>query len=169
MRINLFSGDSHALKLYHGSNVVVTKPEVRVVGYTKDFGYGFYCTNDLRQAFTWAKRKARRYDVPVVSLYNVNPVKFSELSYLRFTMYDESWLDFIANCRAGVAHDYDIVEGPMADDDVWDYVDTYLSGNMSKEAFLALCKFKHPTHQVCFCTDIALDLLQFVEVCNEKL
>lgn len=28
--------------LYHGTNVVVEKPEVRVVGYNKDFGFGAF-------------------------------------------------------------------------------------------------------------------------------
>lgn len=31
----------------------------------------------------------------------------------------EEWLDFIADCRHGKIHDYDIVEGPMADDTIW--------------------------------------------------
>ena len=32
------------MKLYHGSNVPVNVPEIRSVGFYKDFGYGFYCT-----------------------------------------------------------------------------------------------------------------------------
>lgn len=41
----------------------------------------------------------------------------------------DEWLDFIAECRVGKIHEYDIVEGPMADDTIWNFVNDYLSGN----------------------------------------
>ena len=42
------------------------------------------------------------------------------LKILRFPERSDEWLDFIAKCRAGETHPYDIVEGPMADDPIWD-------------------------------------------------
>lgn len=38
----------------------------------------------------------------------------------------DEWLDFIAECRVGKIHEYDIVEGPMADDTIWNFVNDYL-------------------------------------------
>ncbi len=78
-----------------------------------------------------------------------------------FAEMTDEWLDFIAACRHGESHPYDIVEGPMADDEVWDYVEDYLSGRISREAFWALARFKHPTHQILFCTDQALRAVKF--------
>lgn len=75
----------------------------------------------------------------------------------------DEWLDFVAACRYGLTHSYDIVEGPMADDEVWDYVEDFLAGRISREAFWALARFKHPTHQVVFCNDKALQSLTFIE------
>ena len=49
----------------------------------------------------------------------------------------------------------------MADDDVWDYVEDYLSGRITREAFWELARFKHPTHQILFCTDQALRTVKF--------
>ena len=40
----------------------------------------------------------------------------------------DEWLYFIAQCRSGKTHNYDIVEGPMADDTVWNYVNDFLTG-----------------------------------------
>ena len=37
-------------KLFHGSNVIVEHPDIRIRGYEKDFGYGFYCTAIESQA-----------------------------------------------------------------------------------------------------------------------
>ena len=73
----------------------------------------------------------------------------------------DEWLDLIAQCRNGKTHNYDIVEGPMADDQIWDYVEDYMSGKISKAAFWELIKFKYPTHQIVFCTEDALKTLHF--------
>ncbi len=46
-----------------------------------------------------------------------------ELNILTFASMTEDWLDFAISCRRGIVHEYDIVEGPMADDQIWDYVE----------------------------------------------
>ena len=51
--------------------------------------------------------------------------------------------------------------GPMADDQIWDYVEDYMTGAISKAAFWELVKFKYPTHQMVFCTEEALKTLRF--------
>ena len=61
-----------------------------------------------------------------------------------------------------VQHDFDVVEGPMADDTIWDYVEDFVAGSITREAFWVLVKFKHPTHQLVFCTARALQALSFV-------
>ena len=42
------------ISLYHGSGVEVVYPEIRITRYTKDFSWGFYCTNNYKQAYRWA-------------------------------------------------------------------------------------------------------------------
>lgn len=73
----------------------------------------------------------------------------------------EEWLDFVVASRRGIEHTYDIVEGPMADDTIWDYIEDYLRGAITREAFWILAKFKYPTHQIVFCTEKALSALKF--------
>ena len=75
----------------------------------------------------------------------------------------EEWLDFVAACRNGQAHDYDIVEGPMADDTIFNYVQNFIDGKISREAFWSLAKFKRPTHQISFHTVKALMTLKFLQ------
>jgi len=74
----------------------------------------------------------------------------------------EEWLDFIVACHRGIRHNYDIVEGPMADDTIWNYVEDLVSGDISREAFWALVKFKYPTHQIVFCSQKALDCIKYI-------
>ncbi len=69
--------------------------------------------------------------------------------------------DFIAKCRNGETHSYDIVEGPMANDTIWNYVNDFISGRINRKQFWALAEFKYPTHQISFHTLSALDCLTF--------
>ena len=142
--------------LYHGSKEEVVYPEIRITRYTKDFSWGFYCTNNYQQAYRWADRRSAD---GIVNIYRY--VENPDLKILRFPEMSDEWLDFIAKCRAGETHPYDIVEGPMSDDTIWDYVNGFTSGQISREAFWALAKFKHPTHQISFHTANALRCLTF--------
>jgi len=144
------------LVLYHGSDQIVEFPEIRKTKYTKDFSWGFYCTKSYEQAYRWAER---RHEEGIVNVYSYK--EKPELKILRFEVMTDEWLDFIANCRSGKIHDYDIVEGPMADDTIWNFVNEYLNGNISREVFWDYAKFKHPTHQMSFHTLRALDCLKF--------
>lgn len=144
--------------IFHGSGQLVDEPEVRKHRYSKDFSWGFYCTNNYKQSVRWA---VTRRGIPTINHfeYEENP----DLKILKFDGINGEWLNFIAHCRSGEVHDYDIVEGPMADDDIWDHVRDYLSGNMSREIFMMYAKFKHPTHQISFHTLRALNTLKFIK------
>lgn len=142
--------------LYHGTNTIVKVPEVRVSGYYIDFGYGFYCTRLKRQAERWSITKRGRHIICCYE-YIENP----NLNTKIFTQMTDEWLDFVVDCRQGVTHQYDIVEGPMADDQIWDYVEDYSNGIISREAFWALARFKHPTHQIVFCSELAIKTLTY--------
>lgn len=142
--------------IYHGSNVIVTNPRIVINGHYKDFGYGFYCTNIEKQAKRWALTKRGS---SVVNSYIYTPIE--NLNICVFSEMSEEWLKFVVDCRRGIEHNYDIVEGPMADDQIWDYVEDYMAGSITKSAFWELVKFKYPTHQIVFCTENALETLQF--------
>ena len=125
-------------------------------GFYKDFGYGFYCTIYEKQAKRRAMTKRKNH---IVNLY-----KYTELPDLKTKVFEkmtEEWLQFVVDCRRGIKHEYDIVEGPMADDTIWDYVEDYMAGRISKAAFWELVKFKYPTHQIVFCTERALQTIKF--------
>lgn len=144
------------MELFHGSNVVVDQPKIITDGYYKDFGYGFYCTNLEKQAKRWALVKQHGH---VVNVYDY--LENKSLNILVFDEMTDEWLDFVVVCRQGIKHDYDMVEGPMADDTIWNYVDDFTRGEISRTAFWELVKFKYPTHQIVFCSEKALKQLHF--------
>lgn len=142
--------------IYHGSYCRIEEPEIQKGKYTKDFGVGFYCTILEEQAKKWAKK----YNTPIINIYEYNEDK--NLKIKEFTVMTEEWLDFIINCRNGKSHNYDIVIGAMADDQVYNYITDLMSGQITREAFWELAKFKHPTHQIAFCTEKALKTIKFI-------
>lgn len=143
--------------LYHGSGLVVERPVMREVRYFKDFGYGFYTTCMQNQANKWANR----FKQPTVSIYSLDTLYSTKLNNKVFEDMTEDWLDFIVFCRTGGKHNYDTVEGPMADDTIFNFVNDFISKKISRTAFWELCKFKHPTHQLVFNTKISLDYLSY--------
>jgi hypothetical protein len=142
--------------VYHGSYCKVENPEIKEGKYSKDFGPGFYCTILEEQAIKWAKK----YDTPIINKYEYN--ENNELKIKDFTIMTEEWLDFIINCRSGKKHDFDIVIGAMADDQIYNYITDLMAGNITRAAFWELAKFRHPTHQIALCTKKALDCIKFI-------
>lgn len=136
--------------------MAVQTPEIRKSRYNKDFGFGFYCTVMEAQAIRWAVRFTGEGKI---SEFEYTPDL--TLKKLTFPKMSEEWLDFIVDCRRGISHDYDIVEGPMANDTIFNYVQDFVDGKISRAAFWELAKFKRPTHQICFNTERALTTLKF--------
>jgi len=90
--------------LFHGSRIEVKYPEIRVQKFHKDFFWGFYCTTMEEQAACWSIRFGGR---GVVNIYSFDDG--AELTVKRFPEMSDEWLDFIAACRSGVPHSYDVV------------------------------------------------------------
>ncbi len=148
--------------VYHGSYTKIQEPRIIKGRNTKDFGIGFYCTVIKEQAVRWAKR----YDTPMVNSYSL--LLEESLKILEFKTMTDEWLDFVIACRSGKIHDYDIVIGAMANDQIYNFISDYIEGILTREQFWMLAKFKYPTHQINFCTPDALKCLKFVS-CEEVL
>lgn len=144
------------MTVFHGSYKEIKQPQIIPGKYTKDFGEGFYCTLFREQAIRWAKR----YDTPAVNTFTVR--LNDKLNILEFKTMTEEWLDFIVDCRNGKPHNYDIVIGAMADDQIYNFIADYIDGVITREQFWTLAKFKYPTHQITFCTEKALECLEFI-------
>lgn len=144
------------MTVYHGYYSAVKHPKIIKGKNTKDFGEGFYCTVIREQAERWA----RRYDTPMLNTYTVR--MNTSLRILEFKEMTEKWLDFIIQCRHGMSHEYDIVIGAMANDQIYNYIADYIDGIITRDQFWALAKFKYPTHQISFCTEEALKCLEYL-------
>jgi hypothetical protein len=155
------------MKVWHGSYTAIEKVDLAFCEKGRDFGHGFYVTNLLEQAKTWAARVGTSRHVDgVVTEFEFDEYIFTDrdMKVLRFDGYNDEWLDFVVLNRRNKsneqAHDYDIVEGPVADDKVSTEVYRFMDGKISREEFMSDLVY-NPSHQICFCTAQSLQALSF--------
>lgn len=151
---------------YHGSDTVVDAPKILEAKRPLDFGGGFYTTTSELQAQRWAKKVAFRNnsDHRCVNQYefDLDEAK-SQLIVVHFDAADEKWLDFICDNRSGKpTGDYDIVIGPVADDNVYRVVVEYENGDMDKETALKKLKTETLCDQILFHTEKSLAYLKHI-------
>ena len=161
------------MKVYHGSYTKIDVIDLDLCRKNTDFGSGFYVTKFKSHAERWAKIIGLRHkkEGVVTEFDEFIDTEFatSICKIKRFSDYNEEWLDFVVMNRnkrnSFPTHDYDIVEGPVANDKIQNRIEDYLQGEISKEEFLEELKHHEDTHQICFCT---LDSLQMLEKINTK-
>ena len=156
------------LILYHGSNVAFDKIDLSKSHNRRDFGRGFYCTLLESQAKEWAHRLYIRnfFGGEYVYQYIFHPT--DKLNMKRFTALDEEWLEFVKENRVkgGQQHPYDVVIGPVADDNTMETIQLYISGILKSDEAVERLRYNKVNNQVSFHTPQALNHLTF-EVCKE--
>ena len=154
--------------LYHGSNVEVKEPILLKVQRELDFGKGFYTTSDLEQAAKWAKRTAKRrgVDKAFVTVYEVDNTDIHNIRLLSFDSPNKDWLNFVVKNRKGeyIAKNWDVISGPVADDQTAQVIDLYLDGLYDEEEAIRRFLTQKLKDQYTFKTLEAINLLKYKEV-----
>lgn len=154
--------------LYHGSNVDIESIDLGRSSVGKDFGCGFYLTASREQAERMGRRRARLYGGEmVVSTFEFDEKAAREagLNIKDFLSYSKEWADFVLANRKNDTrtqiHDFDIVHGPIANDDVGFQIRRLLAGMITIETFLNELKFKEGvTYQYFFATERSVQFLK---------
>ena len=156
--------------VYHGSSVVVERPDVLHSYRALDFGKGFYVTTNREQAERWARRKADLLGTgrPRISQYHMCD-DYSALRVKAFADDLREWIAFVCNCRDGKADylQYDLVVGKVANDKVFRVVDMFHSGIWDMERALREIKAYPNYDQIAFITQNAVDRLLRFDGCLE--
>lgn len=150
--------------IYHTSNLVVSNPDVYHSRKHLDFGEGIYLTSLEKQARDYGQRFIRRGEPAIMNVFEFAD-EITDAKCKVFPAYDGEWLDYVAVCRKGLPHErYDIIEGGIADDQVFDTVDLYLQGIYTREQALDQLRWKKPNHQLCITSQKVINrYLHFVE------
>ena len=154
--------------IYHGSNVTVEEPKILTPNRYLDFGAGFYTTTNYDQALNFSGKVTMRKKCgrSTVNIYELDESIFDNVNVLNFESADEAWLDFVSDNRSGIDRTagYDLICGPVADDDVYQTFILYSTGVYTKEQTIEALKIKKLYNQYVFTTDRALSFLTFKEV-----
>jgi len=154
--------------IYHGSDIAVPEPKILPSNRLLDFGSGFYTTSFFEQAQRWALRVSERKnaDTHIISFYefDINRAE-RELKIMRFDSPDSNWLNFVTLCRSGreLNHQYDIVIGPVANDNVYATIQLYETGILSDSETIIRLKVEKTFDQILFHTSSALNYCSYLK------
>lgn len=163
------------MRLYHGSFCKIDNIDLSQCRDYKDFGRGFYLTDDYARAVTMANRSVdlNGKGQPEINSYIFNKSKFQNILKIKeFKSENWEWAKFVMDNRdksskPPYSHEYDVVVGPVADSRVDPILKDYRTefGNdylePSNLAILAQ-RLKYPGKpyiQYCFCSEVALSHL----------
>ncbi len=165
------------MRLYHGSNIAIDNINLAMCRPYKDFGQGFYLTDIEKQAEKMAIRVARIYgEKPIVNIYEIDDdfKDFKDLKIKDFGIQTtEEWARFVMNNRSRVFTDiknvlcnkdnkYDIVIGPVADDNMALLFRQYENEIIDFETLVKGMIYKETSSQYSFHTENSVKLLRKV-------
>ncbi|MBR5983059.1 MAG: DUF3990 domain-containing protein [Bacteroidales bacterium] len=153
--------------LYHGTNNDFDQIDIKKCHPNKDFGRGFYLSENKQHAYSMAERKCifTEIGVPVVQSYSFDELLLNDgsLSVKIFDDVSVEWALFILENRKRASKHkylYDIVKGPIADDGVVYQLNRYLDGMIDLDRLVLELKYKKLIHQYCFLTENAISKLK---------
>ena len=155
------------MRLYHGSNQSIQGIDLSKGKKFKDFGQGFYTTHIQSQAVFWSERISSRYGgVPSVTEFefDLDSALADGLNIKIFPNPDKEWALFVMANRKRQGHpfhhDYDIVIGPVADDNLATLFGLYELDIINLDAVVAGLIYKDLNSQYFFATERALKYLK---------
>lgn len=164
----------YIMRLYHGSNIVIDNINLAMCRPYKDFGRGFYLTDIEEQAKKMAIRVAKIYGKkPIVNVYEIAD-NFKDLDNLKIKNFGiettEEWAKFVMNNRSREFTDvqdvlcnkdnkYDIVIGPVADDNMALLFRQYENEIIDFQTLLRGMIYKKTSSQYSFHTENSVKLL----------
>ena len=169
--------------LFHGSNHIIKKPELRLGKETNDYGQGFYCTELPEMAKEWA---CKNNEVGLVNKYQIRGSDFNSLKILDLTNKDEynilNWIAILMHFRNLDlkfrqlfdarfkwlekfyidVNDYDVVKGFRADDAYFAFPQAFVMGQLSLERLQKVFVLGNLGIQYAFMSEKAISKIKFV-------
>ena len=165
------------MRLYHGSNITIDSINLAMCRPYKDFGRGFYLTDIREQAEKMAIRVSKIYGgSPVVNIFEIQD-DFRKIESIKIKDFGaettEEWTKFVMNNRSRIFtnvedvlcnkdNKYDIVIGPVADDNMALLFRQYENKIIDFETLLKGMIYKKTSSQYSFHTEKSIKLLRKV-------
>ncbi|MBR1989079.1 MAG: DUF3990 domain-containing protein [Firmicutes bacterium] len=138
------------IKIYHGSEKIISQPTFGAGKKNNDFGLGFYCTENPNLAKEWAVSSQRdgfancyTLDTEYLNILNLNSPEYTILNWIAVLV--EHRIFSIKSPVARRAKNYlrenfsinvnafDVITGYRADDSYFDYAEAFLNNGITVE------------------------------------
>ena len=161
----IISENSRKLTVFHGTTKKFDQIDLSKSHNRRDFGMGFYTTVLEEQSREWAYRLSLREKVSKYFVYQFTFEESKALKIKRFNGLKKEWLEFIKKNRSqgGLSHSYDVVIGPVADDNTMETIQLYMSGILSENEAISRLRYNKVNNKISFHTEKALNHLNFVK------
>lgn len=149
------------MNVFHGSTQIIRQPLANAGRHNLDFGTGFYVTDLREQAIFWANRPVNNNRPHWLNIYelDIDGIINANYRYLRFKSYDFEWLEFVVANRRGekLWKTYDLIEGGIANDRVFNTIELYAAGLTPREEALEKLRYEKPNNQLCLLRQELID------------
>lgn len=167
------------MKIYHGSEVIVTKPMLKLGKSNNDFGKGFYCTNDIEKAKEWACKNNKTgvvnsYDLNIdkLKVLDLTDKKYNVLNWISILLYNRTFSidnqlalsskEFLIKNYYIDTNAYDIVIGYRADDSYFAYASSFIENSLSYESLQKAMLLGKLGKQIVLVSNKAFDNLKYL-------
>ncbi len=169
------------LTIYHGSINIIEKPVYHGGKAENDYGFGFYCTENLELAKEWAcsnsdtKGYANKYTINIegLNILDLTDKKYSILNWMaillkhrNFDLNNETSIEardyLIRNFYIDVEQ-YDVVIGYRADDSYFKFAKDFVNNTISVQKLGKAMELGQLGNQVVIISQKAFDCLNYVE------
>ena len=167
------------IKILHGSDHIIKKPDLINAKKTNDYGKGFYCTEDVELSKEWATKNntdgfSNEYSLDTDGLKVLNLLDGKHtvlnwiallLKYRTFTINNDIALnskEYIINNFSIDTSDYDLIIGYRADDSYFSYAQSFINNTLPLKSLARALKLGELGIQVVLVSDKALNQLTFL-------
>lgn len=168
-----------SVRLYHGSEVIVERPEFGKGARHNDYGKGFYCTENPELAREWACAKQKNgyvniYDLDMtgLSVLNLNDPQYNILNWLAILADNRTYWqngsisedakDYIKTHFLLDISGYDVIIGYRADDSYFSFAQDFVAGVISLEKLSEAMRLGKLGEQIVLKSPKAFDQIEFV-------
>ena len=171
------------LILYHGSKDIIETPFYGGGKKNNDFGYGFYCTQDINLSKEWAVSSisdgfSNKYclDINNLRVLNLNSKEYTVLNWIAILLNNRVFTlnnpvakkarnylidNFNINVNA-----YDLIIGYRADDSYFDYALAFINNTITLEQLSNALRLGQLGEQIVIKSPYAFSKIKFI--CSEK-
>lgn len=168
-----------SVRLYHGSEVIVERPEFGKGARHNDYGKGFYCTENPELAREWACAKQKNgyvniYDMNMtgLSVLNLNDPQYNILNWLAILADNRTYWqngsisedakDYIKTHFLLDISGYDVIIGYRADDSYFSFAQDFVAGVISLEKLSEAMRLGKLGEQIVLKSPKAFGQIEFV-------